>query len=99
MCPALPVLLQGESGTGKELFACAVHESSERSHGPFVVVDCSGLTETLFESELFGHEKGAFIGANIRKHGLVETAQDGTLFLDEIGDVPLALAGIAREDR
>ncbi|RZI40536.1 AAA family ATPase [Herbaspirillum sp. HC18] len=87
----LPVLLQGESGTGKELFARAVHEASERVHGPFVVVDCSGLTETLFESELFGHEKGAFTGANARKHGLVETAQGGTLFLDEIGDVPLAM--------
>ncbi|WP_052452371.1 sigma-54 interaction domain-containing protein [Noviherbaspirillum autotrophicum] len=87
----LPVLLQGESGTGKELFARAVHEASERAHGPFVVVDCSGLTETLFESELFGHEKGSFTGANARKHGLVEMAQGGTLFLDEIGDVPLAM--------
>ncbi len=87
----LPVLLQGESGTGKELFARAVHESGERAHGPFVVVDCSGLTETLFESELFGHEKGSFTGANARKHGLVEIAQGGTLFLDEIGDVPLAM--------
>lgn len=87
----LPVLLLGDSGTGKELFARAVHESSERASGPFVVVDCSGLTETLFESELFGHEKGSFTGANARKHGLVETAQGGTLFLDEIGDVPLAM--------
>ena len=87
----LPVLLLGESGTGKELFARAVHETSERSGGPFVVVDCSGLTETLFESELFGHEKGAFTGATTRKPGLVETAQCGTLFLDEIGDVPLAM--------
>ncbi|HJV83906.1 MAG TPA: sigma-54-dependent Fis family transcriptional regulator [Noviherbaspirillum sp.] len=87
----LPVLLQGESGTGKELFARAVHESSDRANGPFVVVDCSGLTETLFESELFGHEKGSFTGANTRKHGLVETARGGTLFLDEIGDVPLAM--------
>ncbi|CAH0178288.1 sigma-54 interaction domain-containing protein [Pseudomonas brassicacearum] len=87
----LPVLLLGESGTGKELFARAVHETSERAAGPFVVVDCSGLTETLFESELFGHEKGAFTGATSRKVGLVETAQGGTLFLDEIGDVPLAM--------
>jgi transcriptional regulator with PAS, ATPase and Fis domain len=87
----LPVLLLGESGTGKELFARAVHETSERATGPFVVVDCSGLTETLFESELFGHEKGAFTGATTRKTGLVETAQGGTLFLDEIGDVPLAM--------
>ncbi len=87
----LPVLLLGESGTGKELFARAVHAASERARGPFVVVDCSGLTETLFESELFGHEKGAFTGATARKPGLVETAQGGTLFLDEIGDVALAM--------
>lgn len=87
----LPVLLLGESGTGKELFARAVHEASGRAGGPFVVVDCSGLTETLFESELFGHEKGAFTGATARKQGLVETAQGGTLFLDEIGDVPLGM--------
>ena len=81
----LPVLLLGESGTGKELFARAVHETSERAVGPFVVVDCSGLTGTLFESELFGHKRGAFTGATMRKPGLVETAQGGTLFLDEIG--------------
>ncbi|MFT5534875.1 MAG: transcriptional regulator with PAS, ATPase and Fis domain [Burkholderiaceae bacterium] len=87
----LPVLLLGESGTGKELFARAVHEASERASGPFVVVDCSGLTDTLFESELFGHEKGAFTGATARKPGLVDTAQGGTLFLDEIGDVPLGM--------
>ena len=87
----LPVLLLGESGTGKELFARAVHEASDRSGGPFVVVDCSGLTETLFESELFGHEKGSFTGAHSRKKGLVETAQGGTLFLDEMGDVPLSM--------
>ena len=87
----LPVLLLGESGTGKELFARAVHEASARARGPFVVVDCSGLTEALFESELFGYEKGAFTGANARKPGLVETAQGGTLFLDEMGDVPLAM--------
>ena len=87
----LPVLLLGESGTGKELFARAVHEASPRAAGPFVVVDCSGLTETLFESELFGHEKGAFTGASTRKPGLVETAHGGTLFLDEMGDVPLAM--------
>lgn len=87
----LPVLLLGESGTGKELFAKALHEASERARGPFVVVDCSGLTESLFESELFGYEKGAFTGAAGRKHGLVETAAGGTLFLDEIGDVPLGM--------
>lgn len=87
----LPVLLLGESGTGKELFARALHEASGRAMGPFVVVDCSGIAETLFESELFGYEKGAFTGANQRKPGLVETAQGGTLFLDEIGDVPLPM--------
>jgi transcriptional regulator with PAS, ATPase and Fis domain len=87
----LPVLLLGESGTGKELFARAMHEGSARARGPFVVVDCSGLTETLFESELFGYERGAFTGANQRKPGLVETAKGGTLFLDEIGDVPMAM--------
>lgn len=87
----LPVLLLGESGTGKELFARAVHEGSNRAAGPFVVVDCSGLTETLFESELFGYEKGAFTGAISRKPGLIETAKGGTVFLDEIGDVPLPM--------
>ena len=87
----LPVLLMGESGSGKELFARAVHEASGHSGGPLVVVDCSGLTETLFESELFGYEKGAFTGAVARKKGLVETAAGGTLFLDEMGDVPLAM--------
>ncbi|MBB5460842.1 sigma-54-dependent Fis family transcriptional regulator [Paraburkholderia sp. Cpub6] len=87
----LPVLLLGESGTGKELFAHALHEASSRAQGPLVVVDCSGITETLFESELFGFEKGAFTGATSRKQGLVETAQGGTLFLDEIGDVPLSI--------
>nr|WP_279608931.1 sigma 54-interacting transcriptional regulator [Burkholderia gladioli] len=87
----LPVLLLGESGTGKELFARALHEASPRAGGPFVVVDCSGIAESLFESELFGYEKGAFTGANQRKPGLVETAQGGTLFVDEIGDVPASM--------
>ena len=85
------VLLLGETGTGKEMVARAVHVASARSEAPFVPVDCSGLTETLFESELFGHEKGAFTGALSRKIGLVEAAAGGTLFLDEIGDIPLSL--------
>jgi len=85
------VLLLGESGTGKELMAQAVHRGSLRNQGAFVPVECSGLTETLFESELFGHEKGAFTGAHSRKTGLVEAAKGGTLFLDEVGDIPLSL--------
>lgn len=85
------VLLQGESGTGKELVAAAVHEASRRADRPFVVVDCSGLPEMLFESELFGHERGAFTGAVARKTGLVEAASGGTLFLDEVGDIPLGM--------
>lgn len=87
----IPVLLQGESGTGKELFARALHMGSPRANGPLVVVDCTGLTESLFESELFGYEKGAFTGANQRKIGLAEAAHGGTLFLDEIGEVPMAM--------
>ena len=85
------VLLLGETGTGKELVARVVHEAGRNSDGPFVVVDCSGLTESLFESELFGYEKGAFTGASHRKIGLVEAASGGTLFLDEVGDIPLTL--------
>jgi len=84
------VLLLGETGTGKEMVARLIHESSARASAPFVAVDCSGLTETLFESELFGHEKGAFTGATQRKLGLIEAASGGTLFLDEVGDIPLA---------
>ena len=86
-----PVLLLGESGTGKELAAQAVHQLSPRREQLFVPVECSGLTESLFESELFGYEKGAFTGANQRKIGLIEHAAGGTLFLDELGDVPLAM--------
>jgi DNA-binding NtrC family response regulator len=85
------VLLLGESGTGKELAARHIHQHSSRANKPFVTVECSGLTESLFESELFGHEKGAFTGATQRKPGLVEAARGGTLFLDEVGDIPLAM--------
>jgi DNA-binding NtrC family response regulator len=85
------VLLLGESGTGKELVAQAVHEASPRAAHPLVVVDCASLPETLFESELFGHERGAFTGATSSKPGLVESASGGTLFLDEVGDIPLPM--------
>lgn len=85
------VLLQGESGTGKELVANAIHQLSRRAKQPFVAVDCSGLPETLFESALFGHERGAFTGATTRTTGLIEAASGGTLFLDELGDIPLAI--------
>ncbi|RTE65482.1 sigma-54-dependent Fis family transcriptional regulator [Amphritea opalescens] len=85
------VLLMGPSGAGKELAAQAVHATSPRSEKPFVTVECSGLTDSLFESELFGHTKGAFTGAIHSRTGLVQSAQGGTLFLDEVGDVPLHL--------
>ena len=85
------VLLEGESGTGKELVASALHQGSPRARAPFIAVDCSGIPEALFESELFGHERGAFTGASTRKIGLVEAASGGTLFLDEVGDIPLAM--------
>jgi len=81
------VLIQGESGTGKEMIARAVHNSSDRAVKPFVAVSCAALAETLLESELFGHEKGAFTGAGERKIGKFEMADSGTIFLDEIGDI------------
>src|SRR5262249_28239582 len=81
------VLLVGPTGTGKELAAQAIHQNSERARGPFVTVHCAALAPTLLESELFGHEKGAFTGAAERRVGRFETADGGTLFLDEIGEI------------
>ena len=86
-----PVLLLGESGTGKELAALAIHQRSLRKDKPFVAINCNGIPETLLESELFGHEKGAFTGAHVQRKGLIENASDGTLFLDEIGELPPAV--------
>lgn len=85
------VLITGETGTGKELFAWAIHNNSQRSDKNFVVVDCTVLPETLVESLLFGHEKGAFTGADTTKDGLVKQAHGGTVFLDEVGELPLTL--------
>jgi two-component system, NtrC family, response regulator len=82
------VLILGESGTGKEMAANAIHRRSSRKSGPFIAINCNAIPENLLESELFGHEKGAFTGAHMLRKGLIETAGGGTLFLDEIGELP-----------
>lgn len=87
----VPILILGESGTGKELIARALHGKSQRKAGPFVAINCAAIPESLLESELFGHEKGAFTGAHAQIKGRIELSGHGTLFLDEIGDLPLAI--------
>ncbi|VAV85708.1 Response regulator of zinc sigma-54-dependent two-component system [hydrothermal vent metagenome] len=87
----VPVLITGESGTGKELVARAVHQRSSRKDGPFIAINCGAIPENLLESELFGHEKGAFTGAHAQKLGKVELANKGTIFFDEVGELPLQL--------
>ena len=89
----VPLLLNGESGVGKELAARFIHNKSERRAHPFVSIDCASISEGIFESELFGHERGAFTGCVGRRHGLIESSEKGTLFMDEIGEIPLALQG------
>ena len=87
----VPVVIEGETGTGKEVLAESIHDKSARARGPFVVFDCTAVPPNLVESELFGHERGAFTGATTRQQGLVEAASGGTLFLDEVGDIPQSM--------
>ncbi len=87
------VLITGESGTGKELFAKAIHVNSERKNGPLITVNCAALSETLLESELFGHEKGTFTGADRQRNGRFMQANKGTIFLDEVGEIPMTMQG------
>lgn len=89
----IPILLNGESGVGKELAAKFIHKKSPRKANPFISIDCAAISEGIFESELFGHERGAFTGCVGRRHGLIESAENGTLFLDEISEIPFALQG------
>ena len=88
---SVSVMLLGASGTGKELLAKGLHDASDRANGPFIAINCAAIPETLLESELFGHEKGAFTGAVKTTEGKIESADGGTLFLDEVGDIPLPL--------
>src|SRR6266850_172423 len=85
------VLIRGESGTGKEVAAQTIHQNSKRKEGPFVAVNCGAIAESLRETELFGHEKGAFTGAVAQRKGKIETAHGGTLFLDEVGELSLPM--------
>ncbi len=86
----LNVLINGESGTGKEVFPQIIHQNSARKHGPYIAVNCGAIPEGTIDSELFGHEKGAFTGATEARKGYFEVANGGTIFLDEVGELPLA---------
>ena len=86
----LNVVINGESGTGKEVFPQIIHQNSARKHGPYIAVNCGAIPEGTIDSELFGHEKGAFTGATESRKGYFEVANGGTIFLDEVGELPLA---------